>query len=175
MTTVHADDLTTPTLDPKTLRRAFGAYPSGVVAVAAQVGDRKVGIAASSFHLGEPRAGARVLLHRQHLVDLAGIARCGAPGAQRPRRPSRRGLPSAGGPGRQPLRRRRGARDRRRRRAAGRCGGHLRLHHPSGSRRATTRSRCSRLHAVEGPGALSPLVFHRSMFGRLHHDLAQAG
>ena len=47
MTTVHADDLTTPTLDPKTLRRAFGAYPSGVVAVAAQVGDRKVGIAAT--------------------------------------------------------------------------------------------------------------------------------
>jgi flavin reductase (DIM6/NTAB) family NADH-FMN oxidoreductase RutF len=31
------------------------------------------------------------------------------------------------------------------------------------------------LHAVEDPGALSPLVFHRSTFGRLHHDLAQAG
>src|SRR4051794_13805286 len=36
-------------LDPVRLRAAFGAFPSGVVAVAAQVDDRIVGLAASSF------------------------------------------------------------------------------------------------------------------------------
>jgi flavin reductase (DIM6/NTAB) family NADH-FMN oxidoreductase RutF len=36
-------------LDPQTLRSAFGAYPSGVVAVAAQVRGQLTGIAASSF------------------------------------------------------------------------------------------------------------------------------
>ncbi len=36
-------------LDPHTLRSAFGAFPSGVVAVAAQVRGRLTGIAASSF------------------------------------------------------------------------------------------------------------------------------
>jgi len=36
-------------LNPHTLRAAFGAFPSGVVAVAAQVRGRLTGIAASSF------------------------------------------------------------------------------------------------------------------------------
>ncbi|WP_203231127.1 flavin reductase family protein [Nocardioides caldifontis] len=36
-------------LDPSVLRRAFGAFPSGVVAVAAEVDGRHVGMAASSF------------------------------------------------------------------------------------------------------------------------------
>jgi flavin reductase (DIM6/NTAB) family NADH-FMN oxidoreductase RutF len=36
-------------LDPQTLRSAFGAHPSGVVAVAAQVRGQLTGIAASSF------------------------------------------------------------------------------------------------------------------------------
>jgi flavin reductase (DIM6/NTAB) family NADH-FMN oxidoreductase RutF len=36
-------------LDPHTLRAAFGAFPSGVVAVAAQVRGQLTGIAASSF------------------------------------------------------------------------------------------------------------------------------
>jgi flavin reductase (DIM6/NTAB) family NADH-FMN oxidoreductase RutF len=36
-------------LDPALLRAAFGAFPSGVVAVAAQVDGRPVGLAASSF------------------------------------------------------------------------------------------------------------------------------
>ena len=36
-------------LDPVRLRAAFGAFPSGVVAVAARVDDRIVGLAASSF------------------------------------------------------------------------------------------------------------------------------
>jgi len=36
-------------LDPARLRRAFGVFPSGVVAVAAEVDGRLVGLAASSF------------------------------------------------------------------------------------------------------------------------------
>ena len=39
----------TPALDPRTLRDAFGAFPSGVVAVAASVKGQLTGIAASSF------------------------------------------------------------------------------------------------------------------------------
>jgi flavin reductase (DIM6/NTAB) family NADH-FMN oxidoreductase RutF len=41
--------LLSPELDPHTLRTAFGAFPSGVVAVAAQVRGQLTGIAASSF------------------------------------------------------------------------------------------------------------------------------
>jgi flavin reductase (DIM6/NTAB) family NADH-FMN oxidoreductase RutF len=36
-------------LDPRQLRKAFGIFPTGVVAVAAEVGGRLVGLAASSF------------------------------------------------------------------------------------------------------------------------------
>ncbi len=36
-------------LDPERLREAFGVFPSGVVAVAAEVDGRPVGLAASSF------------------------------------------------------------------------------------------------------------------------------
>lgn len=36
-------------LDPRRLREAFGVFPSGVVAVAAEVDGRPVGLAASSF------------------------------------------------------------------------------------------------------------------------------
>lgn len=36
-------------LDPVALRRAFGSFPTGVVALAAEVDDRPVGLAASSF------------------------------------------------------------------------------------------------------------------------------
>jgi flavin reductase (DIM6/NTAB) family NADH-FMN oxidoreductase RutF len=39
----------TPAFDPRQLRAAFGAFPSGVVAVAAKVDDHVVGLAASSF------------------------------------------------------------------------------------------------------------------------------
>jgi len=41
-------ELTSP-IDPRTLRDAFGAFPSGVVAVAASVKGQLTGIAASSF------------------------------------------------------------------------------------------------------------------------------
>ena len=43
------DTAVVPDLDPHTLRSAFGAFPSGVVAVAAQVRGHLTGIAASSF------------------------------------------------------------------------------------------------------------------------------
>ena len=36
-------------LDPIRLREAFGSFPSGVVAVAAEVGGVPIGLAASSF------------------------------------------------------------------------------------------------------------------------------
>jgi flavin reductase (DIM6/NTAB) family NADH-FMN oxidoreductase RutF len=48
--TVHAPAFATnQDLDPVRLREAFGVFPSGVVAVAAQVDGRAVGLAASSF------------------------------------------------------------------------------------------------------------------------------
>ena len=36
-------------IDPAALRKAFGIFPTGVVAVAAQVDDELIGVAASSF------------------------------------------------------------------------------------------------------------------------------
>ncbi|MBV9593882.1 MAG: flavin reductase family protein [Actinobacteria bacterium] len=39
----------TTALDPARLRRVFGAFPSGVTAIAALIGGRPVGLAASSF------------------------------------------------------------------------------------------------------------------------------
>ncbi|MEO9326186.1 flavin reductase family protein [Nocardioides sp. C4-1] len=44
-----ADLTTNQDLDPRRLRDAFGTFPSGVVALAAQVDGRPVGLAASSF------------------------------------------------------------------------------------------------------------------------------
>lgn len=42
-------ELTTDRLDPATLRRAFGCFPSGVVAICAAVEGVPIGMAASSF------------------------------------------------------------------------------------------------------------------------------
>lgn len=50
MTAVPVTPLATnQDLDPVALRQAFGVFPSGVVAVAAEVDDELVGLAASSF------------------------------------------------------------------------------------------------------------------------------
>lgn len=49
MTSQTAPQTAPQTLDQRTLRDAFGAFPSGVVAVAASVKGQLVGIAASSF------------------------------------------------------------------------------------------------------------------------------
>ena len=45
----HSRDASVPAIDQRTLRDAFGAFPSGVVAVAASVKGQLTGIAASSF------------------------------------------------------------------------------------------------------------------------------
>jgi flavin reductase (DIM6/NTAB) family NADH-FMN oxidoreductase RutF len=49
MTSMLRLEPTATSLDPDDLRRAFGAFPSGVVAVAAEVDGVRVGMAASSF------------------------------------------------------------------------------------------------------------------------------
>ena len=50
LTANQATNLTTnQDLDPRRLRDAFGTFPSGVVAIAAEIDGRPVGLAASSF------------------------------------------------------------------------------------------------------------------------------
>ncbi|MCX5535835.1 flavin reductase family protein [Streptomyces sp. NBC_00006] len=51
MTTPTASTVTTTgrRLDPQTLREAFGQFPTGVVALAAEVDGERVGLAASTF------------------------------------------------------------------------------------------------------------------------------
>jgi len=46
---VTAELITNQDLDPELLRQAFGIFPTGVVAVAAEVDGTLVGLAASSF------------------------------------------------------------------------------------------------------------------------------
>lgn len=48
-TNLDADLATNQDLDPRRLRDAFGTFPSGVVAIAAQIDGSPVGLAASSF------------------------------------------------------------------------------------------------------------------------------
>ena len=94
-------------LDPARLREAFGVFPSGVVAVAAEVDGRLDRAGRELVHLGEPRPAAGVVLGRQHVQDLARPAPGRPPRPDRAGRPPRRGLPAAGRAGRAPLRRRR--------------------------------------------------------------------
>ena len=49
MTALHPAFTTNQDLDPARLREAFGIFPTGVVAVAAEVDGRLIGLAASSF------------------------------------------------------------------------------------------------------------------------------
>lgn len=49
MTALAGSFATNQDLDPARLRQAFGFFPSGVVAVAAEIDGRPVGLAASSF------------------------------------------------------------------------------------------------------------------------------
>lgn len=49
LASVQSTLTTNQDLDPQALREAFGVFPSGVVAVAAEVDGRPVGLAASSF------------------------------------------------------------------------------------------------------------------------------
>jgi flavin reductase (DIM6/NTAB) family NADH-FMN oxidoreductase RutF len=49
VTALHTSFPTNQDLDPALLREAFGIFPTGVVAVAAEVDGRLIGLAASSF------------------------------------------------------------------------------------------------------------------------------
>jgi flavin reductase (DIM6/NTAB) family NADH-FMN oxidoreductase RutF len=165
----------TPTLDPKALRRAFSAYPSGVVAIAAQVGGKKLGIAASSFTSVslEPalvsfsiantsstwpalraagHLGLSVLAdhHGEVCRQLAGPADNRFDGLKL--RVSDEGALALAD-------------------AVATFDCTIYREIEAGDHTIVLL----RLHAVEGPGSLSPLVFHRSTFGRLHSGLAQAG
>ena len=67
-------------LDPVRLRAVFGAFPSGVVAVAATVDDRIVGLAASSFtsvSLDPPLASFAIATTSRTWPDLARARRIG--------------------------------------------------------------------------------------------------
>jgi flavin reductase (DIM6/NTAB) family NADH-FMN oxidoreductase RutF len=67
-------------LDPVRLRRAFGSFPSGVVAVAAEVEGRLVGLAASSFtsvSLDPPLVSFSVAKTSQTWPDLRRTAHLG--------------------------------------------------------------------------------------------------
>ena len=92
-------------LDPARLREAFGIFPSGVVAVAAEVDGQLVGLAASSFtsvSLEPPLVSISIA---NVVEDLARPAPRRPPRGHRAGRPPRRGVPAAGRPGRAALRR----------------------------------------------------------------------
>ena len=60
-------ELMSPTdLNPTSLREAFGHFPSGVIAIAAEVGGTRVGLAVSTF-LGVARSAAGVVLRAELL------------------------------------------------------------------------------------------------------------
>lgn len=67
-------------LDPKLLRQAFGTFPTGVVAVAAEVDHRLVGLAASSFtsvSLEPPLVSFSIAVTSKTWPDLRRAARLG--------------------------------------------------------------------------------------------------
>ena len=152
-------------LDPVQLRKAFGTFPSGVVAVAAEVDGHPVGLAASSFtsvSLDPP------------LVSVS-VARTYRPGRCSARRPTSGSLcsPTTTPPcaGRSPARSSTGSQ---------RSPGRPVPRAPSQSTTGSARFDCTihrevragdhvivllRLHAVEHPADSGhPLVFHRSRF-----------
>jgi flavin reductase (DIM6/NTAB) family NADH-FMN oxidoreductase RutF len=161
-----------PDLDPALLRRAFGIFPTGVVAVAAEVDGRLVGLAASSFtsvSLDPPLVSLSVANASRTWPDLRRAARLGVTVLADHHRGAARQL---AGP------------------AAGRFAGLALALTEAGAvtladglaRFDTTIYReveagdhtivLLRLQAVEHgddtpPGGTLPLVFHRSGFGRL--------
>lgn len=159
-------------LDPTLLRRAFGAFPSGVVAVAAEVDGVRVGMAASSFTSVslEPalvsfsiartsstwpvlsraeRLGVSVLAdhHGEVCRQLAGPAQHRFDGLALRETPGGAVLIEDAV-------------------ATFECSIHRQIE--AGDHVIVLL----RLHAVEDPGGCSPLVFHRSDFRRLHDALA---
>ena len=173
--TLTPDGEAAPELDPRELRDAFAAFPSGVVAVAAVVDGVEVGIAASSFtsisltpalvafSVANTSSTWPVLRRADHL-GLSVLAshqdrvcrQLAGPSAERfaglEARVSERGavtLPDAV--------------------AAFDCSVEREIE--AGDHTMVLL----RLHGVEDGGSVSPLVFHRSGFERLDTPLRRAG
>jgi flavin reductase (DIM6/NTAB) family NADH-FMN oxidoreductase RutF len=167
--------ITTSPLDPNTLRRALGAFPSGVVAVGAQVDGGPVGLAASSFTSVSlepalvsfavantsstwPRLrraghlGLSVLADHHHTAcrQLAGPAQHRFDGLVLRRTDEGAVLLDD---------------------AVAMFEGSIHQEIEAGDHTMVLL----RLHAVEDPGLASPLVFHRSDFSRIHPALMAAG
>lgn len=156
-----------PELDPAALRRAFGAFPTGVVAVAGRVQGRVVGMAASSFtsvSLDPPLVSVSVSRGSRTWGDLRRAGRIGL--SVLADHHDRCCLQLAGPP-------------------QGRFSGLSVTVTPDGAvmlDEAVSTFECSlyaeveagdhvvvllRLHAVADSGGASPLVFHRSGFAHL--------
>lgn len=167
--------MTTSILDPNTLRRALGAFPSGVIAVGAQVDGEPVGLAASSFTSVSlepalvsvsvantsstwPRLrraghlGLSVLAEHHHTAcrQLAGPAGHRFDGL--PLRRTEAGAVLLDD-------------------AVATFEGSIHWEIEAGDHTMVLL----RLHAVDGPAPASPLVFHRSDFSRIHPALVAAG
>jgi flavin reductase (DIM6/NTAB) family NADH-FMN oxidoreductase RutF len=159
-------------LDPSRLRRAFGAFPSGVVAVGAQVDGEAVGLAASSFTSVslEPALASFSVANTSSTWPLL-------------RRADHLGLSVLADHHDTACRQLAGP-------APHRFDGLALRHTENGAvllDDAVAAFDCTihqeiqagdhtivllQLHAVDDPGLASPLVFHRSGFGRLHPRLA---
>ena len=154
--------------DDAELRRVFGCFPSGVIAVCATIDGEPVGMAASSFTSGFGCPAVGVDLRAEHLDHLAQVAAARQAGGQCAGRGPRRGLPEPVAQGRRPVRR--GALDASS--PAGRCSStaptawlDCRLHSelPAGDHTIALLEICG---LSADPGT-PPLVFHGSRFHRL--------
>ena len=155
-------------LDPRRLREAFGAFPSGVVAVAARVDDELVGLAASSFTSVSLEPALVSFSVANTSKTWPTLRRAVPPRPDRARRPPRRRLPPAGRTGRAPLRRpRRRARPSRARPPSTTGWPASTAPSTARSRPATTPWSCSSCTPSTHADTSLPLVFHRSAFGRL--------
>jgi flavin reductase (DIM6/NTAB) family NADH-FMN oxidoreductase RutF len=158
--------VTNQDLDPERLRVAFGIFPTGVVAVAAEVGGRLVGLAASSFtsvSLDPPLVSFSIARTSRTWPDLRRSARLGVTVLADHQGDVCRQL--AGDP------------DRRFDGVAVRVNdGAVTLEEGLARFECTVHAEVSagdhvvvllRLHVVDQSDTSGPLVFHRSAFGRL--------
>ena len=88
---VKMESMSTTDLSPTTLREAFGHFPSGVIAIAAEVEGIKVGTGGQHVRPGLAGTAAGVVLRAEHLGDLAEAQGPALSGYQRARRIARRG------------------------------------------------------------------------------------
>ena len=150
--------------------RPSAPSPTGVVAVAARVGDELVGIAAVVVHLGQPRAAAGVVLRRHLELHLAAAARgrrtsasaCSPTTTTRCAAswPARASSASTG----LPLT----VTERRRGRCSTRPSRTFDVLAPRRGRGRRPRHRAARPYESAMDTGRHPLVFHRSGFAKLH-------